>query len=72
MTEHTHRCGYCGNPGDPGRCTVCDSSMEDEARAIEGARTPRYIYRWLASRDHAWQIVEQLKQEKRNAQARSD
>jgi hypothetical protein len=37
--------------------------MEDEAIALDGARHPHYIRRWLASRDRAWELVDSMRTE---------
>lgn len=58
-----YRCGHCGCPGPVGRCTTCGSAMDDEDRAIETGDKV-LIRRWLASRDRAWEIVEELKRER--------
>lgn len=60
---YKHRCGHCGNKGDEGRCVKCGSSMEDEDHAIEGARYPHWIKRWLASRDRGWEVADGMRTE---------
>lgn len=58
-----YRCGYCGTPGKEGRCIHCGSAMDDEAYAIEGAKHPHLIRRWLKSRDRGWDVADGMRAE---------
>lgn len=57
------RCGHCGTKGDYGRCPKCGSGMDDEERAIEGARNLTLVRRWLRSRDRGWEVADGMRGE---------
>ncbi len=58
---YKYRCGYCGTKGASGRCPECGSGMDHEAGAMEGARWPHLILRWLSSRDRGWNLVSEMR-----------
>ena len=63
-----YRCGYCSSPAENdvdtnGRCGVCGSALYDCHHALQGANNPEYIRRALKSRDRAWGIVDETRNE---------